>query len=162
MECYLFDTNIWSDWYENDGDIIRRVERLGKSDRIILSSVVWGEAVYGANTQPQGDAFDFSKYSKLIKSKSSPVICDINEHTAEIYGKLRAELFDQYAPRPTRTKGMRPEQLKDPISSKELGIQENDLWLVAQAIAYNYILVTRDKMAKIKLIAAKELRCENW
>jgi len=162
MECYLFDTNIWSCWYREDGDIIGRVKRLEKSNHIILSSVVWGEAVYGAKIQSAKGDFDFSKYSKLIEAKSLPAICEINRHTADIYGELRAKLFEKNAPKAKRTQGLRPEELKSPASSKELQIQENDLWLVAQAIVYNYTFVTRDKMNEIRSIAPKEFKCENW
>jgi len=162
MEYYLFDTTIWSYWYRKDNAITKRIEQLGKNDRIILSSVVWGEAVYGAKVQLTGNSFDFSEYSKSIEANSLPFICKINKHTANIYGKLRAKLFEKYAPKAKRTQGLRPEELKCPASSKELQIQENDLWLVAQTILYNYTFVTRDKMNAIKSIAPKEFKCENW
>ena len=97
------------------------------------------------------DCFDFSEYSRLIKTNSSPVICKIDEHTAKTYGELRAKLFEAYAPRPKKTNKLRLEELKCPASSNELQIQENDLWLVAQAIVYNYTFVTRDKMNAIKM-----------
>lgn len=162
MECYLFDTNIWSDWYRKDHGVIERVERLERRDHIILSSVVWGEAVYGANIQSARDRFNFSKYSQLIETNSFSVICKIDKHTARIYGELRAKLFEKYAPKAKRTQGLRPEELKCPTNSKELQIQENDLWLVAQAIVYNYTFVTRDKMNAIKSVAPKKFKCENW
>ncbi len=162
MKCYLFDTNIWARWYREDADIIGQVKGLGKSDRIILSAVVWGEAVYGANIQSAKSGFDFSKYRKLIEGKSFPTICEINKHTADIYGELRAKLFKKYARKDRRKQVRRPEELECPSSSKELQIQENDLWLVAQAIAYKYTFVTRDKMNAIKAIAPQELKCENW
>jgi len=57
-------------------------------------------------------------------------------HTANTYGELRSLLFDKYAPNDKRKKNLRPEQLVDPITSLELGIQENDLWIAAQAIRW--------------------------
>ena len=103
MRCYLFDTNIWSDWYRKDHDIIGKVGHLEKSDHIIRASVVWGEAVYGANVQSTGNSFDFSKYSQLIETNSLPIICKIDKHTAQIYGELRAKLFEKCAPKVKRT-----------------------------------------------------------
>ena len=123
---------------------------------------MWGEAVYGAKVQLTGNSFVFSQYSKLIEANSLPAICKINKHTANIYGELRAKLFKKYAPKTKRTKGLRPEELRCPASSKELQIQENDLWMVAQAINYNYTFVTRDEMNAIKSIAPKGFKCENW
>ena len=60
---------------------------------------------------------------------------------------------------------MRPEQLLDPITAKELEIQENDLWIAAQAIAHEMVLVTNDRMTRIRDVAKgakQELRIQNW
>jgi len=60
---------------------------------------------------------------------------------------------------------MRPEQLIDPITSRELGIQENDLWLCAQAVAHDMVLVTNDKMLRIREVSEDMqpvLRIQNW
>jgi len=51
--------------------------------------------------------------------------------------------------------------LVDPVTAKVLGIQENDLWIAAQAIERNLILVTNDGMSRIREIAS-ELRIEDW
>jgi hypothetical protein len=49
---------------------------------------------------------------------------------------------------------MRPEQLLEPATAKELQIQENDLWLCAQAISHRMVLVTNDRMTPIRDVAA--------
>jgi predicted nucleic acid-binding protein len=51
--------------------------------------------------------------------------------------------------------------LIDPVTSRELGIQENDLWIAAQALEYNLVLVRNDKMDRIR-DACEELQVENW
>jgi predicted nucleic acid-binding protein len=43
-----------------------------------------------------------------------------------------------------------------------LGIDENDLWLAAQAVARNLTLVTNDKIEKIREAANGSLYVENW
>ena len=60
---------------------------------------------------------------------------------------------------------MRPEQLIDPITSRELGIQENDLWLCAQAVAHDMVLVTNDTMRRIREVSQgmqPALLIQNW
>jgi predicted nucleic acid-binding protein len=60
---------------------------------------------------------------------------------------------------------MRPEQLIDPITSKELGIQENDLWLCAQAVGHGMVLVTNDAMCRIREVSQDmrpALLMQNW
>ena len=86
----------------------------------------------------------------------------IDKHSANTYGELRARLFEKYAPNNKKRKGLRPEQLIDPVTSLELGIQENDLWIAAQAISRNLTLVTNDAMNRIRDIAGKSLHIDNW
>ncbi|MCH7920211.1 MAG: hypothetical protein IIC50_19795 [Planctomycetes bacterium] len=73
---------------------------------------------------------------------------------------LRAALFDKYAPKKNR-KGLRPEQLIDPVTSKGLGVQENDIWIASQALEHNLVLVTNDQMNHLREVAS-DLRVENW
>jgi tRNA(fMet)-specific endonuclease VapC len=74
---------------------------------------------------------------------------------------IRASLFEKYAPREIRRRGLRPEQLVDPVTSRELGIQENDIWLAAQALEFNLVFVTNDTMERIRDVC-QELQVENW
>lgn len=50
-------------------------------------------------------------------------------------------------------------------TAPELGIDENDLWIVAQAVERNLVLVTSDKMRRIRK-TIRELhsgfRVEDW
>jgi hypothetical protein len=60
---------------------------------------------------------------------------------------------------------MRPEQLINPATAKELQIQENDLWLCAQAVAHGMVLVTNDRMQAIGDVASgmsPGLMTQNW
>ena len=60
---------------------------------------------------------------------------------------------------------MRPEQLVDPETSLNLQIQENDLWLCAQAVGRGMVLVTNDKMQPIKEVCEGMdpiLLIQNW
>jgi len=82
-------------------------------------------------------------------------------HTARTYGELRALLFDKYAQKKKRS-GLRPEQLFDPATSLELGIQENDLWIAAQAMVKNLTLVTSEKLRRISEVAGDKLDIKNW
>ena len=91
-----------------------------------------------------------------------PQILPITHHTANHYGTLRARLFNKFAPSAKKGKSQRPEQLRDPVSGRELGIQENDLWIAAQAIERNLVLVSNDKLARIREVVAEELSIKDW
>jgi tRNA(fMet)-specific endonuclease VapC len=89
------------------------------------------------------------------------MVLDVTKATRISYGALRASVFEKYAPNARRRSGLRPEQLIDPATSQELGIQENDLWIAAQAMEYNLVFVTNDKMERIREVRA-DLQIENW
>jgi len=158
MKAYLFDTNIWSRWFKADNFVTDKIAQLDGTLKIFLSSVVLGEAIYGANVNKSND-FDFKTYSKLLFHRSEPKILEINRHVSDVYGKLKASLFEKYT---RKGKNKRPEQLIDPVTATEIGIDENDLWIVAQAITYNLILVTNDKMNRIFSVTPKKLMHETW
>jgi tRNA(fMet)-specific endonuclease VapC len=88
-------------------------------------------------------------------------VLDVTSTTRVYYGSIRAALFERYAPRDKRAKRFRLGQLTDPVSELELGIQENDVWIAAQAIEYNLVLVSNDKLTKIRDVAG-DLLLENW
>lgn len=75
-------------------------------------------------------------------------VLDIDKHTIHPCSDLRSELFKAYAPRNRKGRLTKKwvEDLCERSSGKELGIQENDIWLAAQAVQYNLILVSDDRM----------------
>ena len=84
-------------------------------------------------------------------------VLPIDQHTAQIYGRIRASLFNAFAPRDNRNRVARAyvEDLRERTSGKELGIQENDLWIVSTAIQYNLMFVTDDRRGGMRNIVAK-------
>jgi tRNA(fMet)-specific endonuclease VapC len=86
-----------------------------------------------------------------------PFILDIDKHTIGPYSDLRAELFKKFSPRDRRGRltVKWPEDLIERTSAKELGVQENDIWIAAQAIQYNLILVTDDHMLRLAEVSHK-------
>ena len=155
MKTYLFDTNIWSKWFRNEPSITQKIAQIDEASKIYLSSVVLGEAIYGAKSNKD---FEFDLYREFIY-KPNPILLPIDEHTADVYGGLRASLFEKYI---RKGKNKRPEQLIDPVTAAEIGIDENDLWIVAQAITHNLTLITNDKMHRIFAITPKEFKPEIW
>lgn len=157
MSGYLFDTNIWSYAFDGAEFVTERIQKLEKS-QIYLSSVVWGEVIFGAKTNPK---FDFDQYKEFIL-RDKPLILPIDENVAEAFGILKAAIFEKKSNRTLRSKTGRASLLKTPMASKDMGVHENDLWVAAQALAYNLILVTNERMRTIFELAPKELKYEIW
>lgn len=164
MGICLLDTCIWEYWFNpNDKQhihVLEHVEQLRDDDKLGISIITWGEIFYGYKVNLNDSSSKKNEFLQFIKSKS-PKTFYIDIHTAHMYGELRAKLFEKFAPKNNK-KGLRPEQLVDPITSLVLGIQENDLWITAQAMARNLILVTNDKLSRIKEVTGSDLRIKNW
>jgi len=157
MAGYLFDTNIWSYAFEQATFVTDKIQKLENS-QIYLSAVVWGEVIFGAKTNPK---FPFDEYREFIR-KDKPLILPIDEHVAEVFGILKAEIFEKKSAKVFRANSGRKNLLKNPIPAKDMGVDENDLWLAAQALARNLILITSDRMQNILGLAPKELKYELW
>lgn len=164
MDGYLLDTNIVAFWYDpkrpQHQRVDQRIEDLPQEAPLMISVITLGEIEYGLQSVPEGSASSRNPLREFVEHRL-PMVLDISQTTCTHYGMLRARLFEKYAPRDKRRKGLRPEQLIDPVTSRELGIQENDLWLAAQALEFNLVLVTNDAMARIRDVC-EELQIEDW
>ncbi len=182
MADYLLDTNILSYWYDNKPDasgqpkpthanVVRNVARVRDPDpqtgyvsRLFVSVVTLGEMEYGHRVAAHPDAPRQADYTKFVREQC-PVSLDMTPHVAEQYGQMRAWLFNTCGPNANKTKPKRAEQLVFPSTGQELGIDENDLWIAAQAMTHNLVLVTHDRrgnFGKVLQQFAASLRVEDW
>lgn len=175
MRDFLLDTNIWEYWFNRKKEpehshVLKHVSELknrcGEEEspfRVWISYVTWGELEYGYQAQANKERSLETPFRQFIH-KISPVEFVVNKHVACDYGRIRARLFEKCGPKEKKKKGLRPEQLIDPVTSLQLRIQENDLWIVSQAITRDFILVTNDRWSLQPLleVAGDELHIENW
>ena len=169
MRDFLIDTNIWEYWFnpncEQHPNVLRKATEIQKKSKLWISVVTWGEIEFGYNVISEGKRSREAEFHQFVNS-NGPKEYPIDKHVTEVYGKIRARLFENCTPKGKKKK-RRPEQLIDPASSFELKIQENDLWIVSQAITQNLILVTNDKkslgpLRKAVEDAGENLTIDNW
>jgi predicted nucleic acid-binding protein len=132
--------------------------------KLLVSVVTLGEIEFGHRVALAPDPAAQTAYMKFVQEEL-PVPFELSSDAAAAYGELRRRLFNKYAPGDKRKPKMLPEQLVDPVTAKELQIQENDLWLCAQALAHEMVLVTNDRMTQIRNVASgmnPELLVQNW
>ena len=152
-EAYLLDTNIVNA-ASNEGDRLHEKIRAwldGLGDAAVFTSAVsLAESEYGLNVYP----LEAHERQSIREARAAYQVLPINPDTSRIYGRIRAALFDKYAPRDRRRKvrSHYAEDLRERTSGKELGIQENDLWIVSIAIAYNLVFVTGDRRGGMRKI----------
>ena len=175
MEDYLLDTNMLSYWYNTTcrehAKVLGRVNAVRLPDpqskhvsRLFVSVVTLGELEYGHRVALAPDPAKQAAYSKFVLEQC-PVAIEITKHVAEQYGELRAWLFNHCAPNAKKSKKLRAEELVNPTTGKELGIDENDIWITAQAKTHNLVLVTHDSrgnFARLLKQFAPAMNMEDW
>lgn len=175
MADYLLDTNILRYWYDTDCDeharVIARVNTVRQPDlqthyvsRLFVSVVTLGEMQYGHRVAPNPDPAKQAEYAKFVREQC-PVALGMTEHVAEQYGEMRAWLFNNCGPTANKGKAKRAEQLVYPSTGKDLGIDENDIWIAAQAKTHNLVLVTHDSrgnFGKVLRQFSLTLTVEDW
>lgn len=145
QETYLLDTSIASiAGYEGDvrhAGVRQWLDGL-EDDAVYISAVSVAESEYGLNLNP----LDAQSQQDIRSAIGTYQVLRLDRHTAGVYGPIRAALFRKYAPRDYRNRITTRyiEDLREPTTGKELGIQENDLWIVSVAVQYNMVFVTAD------------------
>jgi predicted nucleic acid-binding protein len=157
---FLLDTQTIYYWYDpkcpqheavaaNIDSLRRQVESWEYKPRLLISVITLGEIEFGHRVNPSANQNIQMEYLKFV-GEQLPARLEVTEDAVAAYGELRARLFNEHAPGDKRRPKMRPEQLINPATSKELQIQENDLWLCAQAVGHDLVLVTNDAMRPIR------------
>lgn len=159
MRDYLLDTQLIWYWYDRacqqHAAVVGNVEALRTlaasaehKPRLLVSVVTLGEIEFGHRVQLGDHAAEQEAYMRFV-NEQLPDRLELTEDAVRAYGEIRSRLFNKHAPGEMRKPKMRPEQLVDPVNSLNLQIQENDLWLCAQAVGHAMVLVSNDAMKPI-------------
>jgi tRNA(fMet)-specific endonuclease VapC len=169
-DAYLLDTSVatiaWDGLHKEHSQIRNRLAALG-DDSIFVCAISIGEKEYGLRVYVDIDA---ARSQAVRDAWGQYQILHLDRHTATTYGKLRGALFRLYATKKSRdrVKEKRPEDLLDKTTGRELGIQENDLWIVSVAVQYDLRLITHDNgggMRRVLGVASDEFgyeRADVW
>ena len=168
MPGYLLDTQTITYWFDGPSGrypaVDAKARQLPAESPLYISAITLGEIEYGHAVDPAGAGTKRSDFLKFIRQEL-PQVLNISHHTTESYGRVRARLVEKVPPPGGWGKKRRAEQMYDPVAARELGIDENDLWIVAQAIERNLVLVTHDRMKRIKeavIDIYPEFRVDDW
>jgi tRNA(fMet)-specific endonuclease VapC len=147
MDAYLFDTNFISILYNPRRPEYPAVQAAAAALDVrspqYISVVVLAELRFGLTAaEITGQHLAHIRYT--IEQAEARPLANLNLHTAEAYGKVKAQLAAHWVDL-SRKLPRWPEDWRDRVSGQSLQVDENDLWLVAQAIERNYVLVTTDQ-----------------
>jgi tRNA(fMet)-specific endonuclease VapC len=146
------------EWFCEHANVVAHVERVADETLLGISAITVGEITCGHMRSHSTDPARRAEFETFV-AKRFPRPWRVSEHAGVIYGELKAELFKKYPPQ----SGTRfVYRCYDSLHGCEIGIDENDLWIAAQAIELNLVLVSADRMKLIKRAAGSQLKWEDW
>jgi tRNA(fMet)-specific endonuclease VapC len=145
---YLLDSDHCSKLLDNDATVTAELNDHSNSD-IATSVISQGELVFMANAS-RDRSTNVLRVSALL---SGIRIYSLDSPTAEIYGRLKADLYNHYGP---KEKAKRRH-----TTMAQLGFGDNDLWIAALAIQHGFVIVSVDTdFQRIQQIA--QIKVESW
>jgi predicted nucleic acid-binding protein len=143
--------------YTNAWDHLRAIPQ---GTRIAVSAMALSEADVGCCLGQRDIILARAEISDLIRQHRF-YIEPVTQFTAPHYGDLKARLCRKYQPKRARW----PERWKDIPTGADIGVEEPDLIMAAQALEHGYVLVTGDGMDQIRTVlrdANLALDFEDW
>lgn len=156
MSGFLFDTCIVRNWYAKNLDIESRIQSLPGRFPLYISSITLGEIEFAHAHQETPDKTKQAHFRKWMRETFELPELPITADTAIEYAKFRNRLFSRFD-----RKGKYTENREDKLGQK-VGIDENDLWLAAQACERNLTLITHDGMSRIVEIVDEDVIIDEW
>lgn len=156
METYLLDTSALSPLVDNSHSKHHSATTLiaGLSGSPIFVSVAaLAELKFGFALYEKTHGAKLPNAEKMLSNAFQYPRLDVEHHTATEYASLRATIAAFYLPNVTRQSRFRTKWIEDWVdqyTGKKLGVDENDLWICAQALEMNFTLIADDKMNRIK------------
>lgn len=152
MDAYLFDTTILSISLDSKhhfhAEKSRALDALPKTAPRYISTVALAELMFGVELAIVMGK-DLPTLREIIVKARTNAILGLSHHTAQSYATLKAKMASKYLAKPLRRD--RPKYLEDWVdkaNGKALGVDENDLWMCAQAKERDLIFVTADARVK--------------
>jgi tRNA(fMet)-specific endonuclease VapC len=154
MEAYLLDTSALTPLvyagHPKHHDASAKIASLG-SVPIYVSIIALAEMQYGFSLYEKFTGSLLLDADKMMKNAQSYPRLDISNHTAAAYAELKSALAKHYLP--TSKKEFRKKHVEewvDQFTGKPLAVDDNDIWVCAQARETNFTVVAGDKMERIR------------
>jgi predicted nucleic acid-binding protein len=156
VDAYLLDTTVLSAYldptHQFHAEKSQALEVLCATAPVYVSVIALAELTFGVDLAAAIGKGDLQSLRGMIQQARAYSVLDLTHHTAVAYAELKSRLAAKYLARPLRRD--RPKYLEDWVdraTGKALGIDENDLWMCAQAKERDIILVTAD--GKVQRVA---------
>lgn len=154
VKGYLLDTNHIAYVFDRHQRVVARLLSLPPNTGLFASVISLGEIAAGHRITATTDHQRRDEFDRFVTHEFRPNALRVNQATREYYAQVIEGIWERDPP----TSGaVRTEQ-----HLVALGVDINDVWIVAQTLEHNLILVTEDRMECIRASARRLLDVENW
>lgn len=163
MDTYLLDTNLVSVLYDagrpNHLAVRAALAAFDPAAPQLVSSITIGELRFGlALSRAAGRPL--AHIEGCIERAEEHPLAEVGRHTAEAFGHVKSNLALQRVDLQRRIPRW-VEAWSDRVTGQLLQIDENDLWIAAQAVERNLVVVTSDSdFTRVIAPAVPELRVQ--
>ena len=158
MIDYLFETNMLSALLDPSDQDHTRVDAYARSlpnaAKKYVSAVSLAEIEYGLELHHQVRGAELSNAANIVAAARSHDILPITHHTAREYAQLKTRIAVTWMKDALSKKRRRWVENWEDVTGQRLQIDENDLWICAQARERNLMLVTSDAKLRQRVSAA--------
>ena len=154
MKAYLLDTNHIGHIFDQHQRVMKRFRSLPADTHICTSAICLGEIAAGHRITTTTDHQRRDEFERFVTQTFRPHALAVDKSTREYYAQVIEGIWQRHPP---IRRGIRTEK-----HLVNLGVDINDVWIVAQTLEHNLILVTEDKIECIRESAGRLLDVENW
>ena len=156
MDGYLLDTTALSIYLDPThpfhNEKKEALDALPANAPRYISAIALAELMFGADLAGAIGRGDLPTLRRKIDQARTYAVLDLSHHTAAAYAALKARLAIKYLAGVLRRD--RPRYIEDWVdkaTGKALAVDENDLWMCAQAKERDLVFVTTDaRMRRIE------------
>jgi predicted nucleic acid-binding protein len=147
------DTNHVNAWEGNNPLILAKIESLPKDTLIVASAITLGEMAAG-HKMTNGDSRRRQLVREFLNIYVVPYALRVDHSTAKTYGEIIGRIWRSSPPSNPHT--------RTDAHLVSLGVDVNDVWIVAHAWEHGLTLLTTDAMACIKSAVAPDVQWDTW
>jgi predicted nucleic acid-binding protein len=159
VDGYLLDTCVVSALLDGQH---KNYQNVRVSDEAIesgapkyVSRITIAELAFGFGLHEAATGQSHPRATEILRRAQEYGIREISRHTAVEYAELRKNLAVTYLPNLIRSNRPRwVDQWMDRVTQETLQIDENDLWICAQAREWNLALFTTDEQLFTRIAKA--------
>jgi len=153
VKGYLVDVNHVQAHFEKNAAFMSRIRKCPPHDLMQLSAVTFGEIHAGHGMTLTSNRQRRLDFDKFVIEEYLHLVVDITASTRLYYGSLMGRIWSKHTPSRSR--------IGTDAHLVSLGVNLNDVWLVANAWEHGLIVLTHDKMSCIRE-ASPEVVFDCW